>query len=131
MGIEGESLMGLGGGEEHVAMRIHILDLPAEPWQIAEMLEANDPFIKVAVDLELGLLAGGGEWHADCERALMEAGSRQENVWGGDWDPQKRLVRYESLINIRPRQGNFTTELADPKLRKHLSEIVLRLMDIR
>ena len=126
-----ERLVGTGGaGEEDVAMRIHLLDSPAEPWQVVEMLEAHAKFIKVAVDLEREVIAGGGEWHADCERVLIEAGSRQQDVWGGDWDPQRRLVRYESLINIRPRQENLVAELLDPALRERFSEIVLRIMDI-
>lgn len=131
MGTEGECVAGAGGAEEEVAMRIHLLDAPAEEWQIAEMLDAHGTFIKVAVDLEREVIAGGGEWHADCERVILEAGSQQQDVWGGDWDPQKRLVRYESLINIRPRQENFAAELLDPAARDRFSAIVVRLLDVR
>ena len=50
--------------------------------QIDEMLEAHGFYIKLAVDIERGILAGGGELHADCEAVLLEDGSRQENIWG-------------------------------------------------
>jgi hypothetical protein len=46
------------------------------------MLEELGIYIKLAVDVERNILAGGGEYHADCEEALLEDGSRQEDVWG-------------------------------------------------
>ena len=30
------------------------------------MLEAQGAYIKLAVDIERGIIAGGGEYHADC-----------------------------------------------------------------
>ena len=44
------------------------------------MLEELDPIIKLAVDVRRKLLAGGGQMHADCEAALIEDGSNQENI---------------------------------------------------
>jgi hypothetical protein len=43
--------------------------------------------IKLAVDVEKAILAGGGELHADCEEILLEDGSQQDNLWGADWYP--------------------------------------------
>lgn len=84
---------------------ILILRNTASADQIAALLETFGSYIKLAVDVEREIVAGGGELHADCEQALLEDGSRQDNIWGADWDPAG-LVRFESLINIRPRQGN-------------------------
>ena len=41
--------------------------------QLEEMLEILSSYIKLAVDIERGILAGGGELHADCqgERILL------------------------------------------------------------
>lgn len=33
-------------------------------------------------------------------------------------------LEYMSLINIRPRQGNMSREVKDPKLRNQIKEIV-------
>jgi hypothetical protein len=41
-----------------------------------EMLQVLGTYIKLAVDLERGILAGGGVLHADCEAVLLEDGSR-------------------------------------------------------
>lgn len=86
--------------------------------------------IKLAVDIEQEILAGGGELHADCEQVLLENGSLQENVWGADWYPEVRRVGFESLINIRPRQQNRSMEIKDPVLREKIEIIVRNLLEL-
>jgi hypothetical protein len=92
------------------------------------MLQALGTYIKLAVDIQRGVLAGGGTLHADCEAVLLEDGSRQEDVWGADWNPSAQQVTFESLINIRPRQNNPSLEILDPGVRERVAEIVQRLL---
>ncbi|BAB77114.1 asl7356 (plasmid) [Nostoc sp. PCC 7120 = FACHB-418] len=42
------------------------------------MLEEEKFYIKLAVDIERRILAGGGEMHYFCEQALLEDGSSQK-----------------------------------------------------
>ncbi|MGD1901571.1 MAG: DUF5674 family protein [Geitlerinemataceae cyanobacterium] len=105
-------------------MSIHIIRTQASPEQVAEMLTTLRIYIKLAVDIERETLAGGGEMHADCEEALLADGSQQRNIWGADWDPDEQLVRFESLINIRPSQNNRSMEIQDPDLRATVERIV-------
>jgi hypothetical protein len=56
---------------------IHILRKPSTPQQIQEMLQDLETYIKLAVDIERRILAGGGTLHADREAVLLEDGSRQ------------------------------------------------------
>ncbi len=93
------------------------------------MLEELDDYVKLAVDIEQGVAAGGGALHADCEAALLANGSKQENVWGADWIPQVREVRYESFINIRPRQNNPAMTILDPALRARVEAVVRNLFE--
>lgn len=58
----------------------------ATPEQFKEMLEALDVYIKLAVDIERGIAAGGGELHADCESVLIADGSKQEKHLGRGLD---------------------------------------------
>ena len=96
--------------------------------QVSEMLQTLGSYVKLAVDVERELVAGGGELHADCEQALIEDGSRQEDIWGADWDPAGE-VRFESLINIRPRQGNRSLVIQSRELRQRVERIVRRVFE--
>ncbi len=109
---------------------VHVIREPATPDQIAEMLEELENYIKLAVDVERGILAGGGALHADCEAALLDAGSQQKDIWGADWIPATREVRYESLINLRPLQGNRSMELTDEGLRGKVHDVTVRLLEV-
>ncbi len=93
------------------------------------MLAALKTYIKVAVDVERGVLAGGGEWHADCEQLLLKDGSRQEDVWGADWYPRSKHIAFEALINIRPRQNNRTMLIEDTALRNRVERIVRSIFE--
>jgi hypothetical protein len=96
--------------------------------QVSEMLQTLGSYVKLAVDVERELVAGGGELHADCEQALIEDGSRQEDIWGADWDSAGE-VRFESLINIRPRQGNRSLVIQSRELRQRVERIVRRVFE--
>lgn len=110
-------------------MTIHILTNAATREQLDEMLDALGTEIKVAVDVELGILAGGAELHADCEERLLDAGSRQEHVWGATWNAITGEVTYWSVINFRPRQGQRSPELVDDDLRARMEQVIRRVLE--
>ena len=67
--------------------------------------------IKGVVDIKKEIIALGGEWHMDANLVLIEDGSKQENLWGFNVylnKPKGKMVEYNSLINIRPKQGNMS-----------------------
>ena len=111
-------------------MPIVLVRSKANPEQIRSMLEMLGTYIKLAVDVERGILAGGGALHADCEAVLLEDGSRQESVWGADWVPSSRKVHFEALINLRPRQGNRSMRIEDPALQSRVEAVVRALLEI-
>ena len=92
------------------------------------MLKALETYIKLAVDVRREVLAGGGVLHADCEAVLLRDGSRQEDIWGADWIPDRELIVFEALINIRPRQGNRAMEIQDPAIRAQVETVARRLL---
>ena len=94
------------------------------------MREELETYIKLAVDVERDILAGGGEYHADCEEALLEEGSRQEDIWGADWYPESKTVGFVALINIRPQQNNRGIEIENPALRTKIETIIRRLLEV-
>lgn len=111
-------------------MKIHIIWQRATEKEIKEMLEELETYIKLAVDVERNILAGGGEYHADCEEVLLEDGSRQENIWGADWYSESRTVGFGALINIRPQHDNRGMEIENPKLRERIETFVRTLLEV-
>lgn len=103
---------------------IHVITDKATPDQMKEMAQYYELHIKVAVDVATGLLAGGGEWHADCEKALLEQGSTQENIWGGGYMLHTKTVDFYSLINIRPKQDNPDQDILSNEIRQQFEKIV-------
>jgi hypothetical protein len=86
---------------------------------------------KAVVDLGRRIMALDAEWHADLEVLLLEDGARQEDLWGINLFPGKGpqdFIVYESLINIRPAQQNFSMEITDGALRSKIAKVVAGLI---
>ena len=107
---------------------IYFIREKATPEQIKEMLQILQTYIKLAVDIDRGILAGCGAMHADCESVLLDNGSRQEFIWDADWDPSTQQVTFESLIKIRPRQNNPSMEILDSNIQAKVAEVTRRLL---
>lgn len=110
---------------------IHTIRVKATPEQLQEMLEEYraSQYIKLAVDIEQEIAVGGAEMHYQCEEVLLEQeGSNQWDVWGAGWYWQTREIRYDSMINRRPKQ-NRSDEVEDPELRQKIADIILKLFD--
>jgi hypothetical protein len=106
---------------------IHVLQEPATPGQILEMIQANRFYIKTVVDIHLQSLAGGGFMHSDCEAILLERGSQQRDLWGASWDPISQEISYESMVNLRPRQ-NRSMQIIDFTIRSQVQQIIYQLL---
>jgi len=109
---------------------IHVILGKATSLQIQEMAQYYELHIKVAVDLVTGVLAGGGEWHADCEKVLLGEGSKKENVWGGGYMLQTKAVDFYSHINIRPEQGNPDQDILSTDIRERFEKIVRERLEL-
>ncbi|MBI4395168.1 MAG: hypothetical protein HY583_03115 [Candidatus Omnitrophica bacterium] len=92
------------------------------------MLETLGNYIKVAVDISKGVLAGGGILHADCESVLIQDGSKQEDIWGADWFPENGKIRFEAMINIAPRRKNRSMEIQDQTIRNKVVDVIQTLL---
>ncbi len=106
---------------------VHLIRKPATTDEINSMLDTLTTYIKLAVDVQKEILAGGGEMHADCEEVLLEAGSLQQDIWGADWNPSIHAVEFQSLINIRPGINN-SMHVLDENLKDKIRLISERLL---
>jgi hypothetical protein len=87
--------------------------------------------VKAVVDVERNLMAVGGELHSDEEALLLEAGSRQRDLWGINFYPEVKgedWLEFDSMINLRPSQGNRSRGVDDPELRRRIASVVERLV---
>lgn len=100
--------------------------------QLAELVARFfTDMVKYVIDVERGIAAVGGELHADAEQLLLEDGSRQEDLWGANYYPDRGpegCVEFTSLINIRPSQGNRSMEIEDDEVRDRVRQLTHRLI---
>ena len=83
--------------------------------------------IKAVVDIKLNIVGIDAELHADIEQALIERGSSQYDLWGINLYPEMEgddFVEFDSMINIRPSQGNRSRDVQDEKTRSKIIDIV-------
>jgi Protein of unknown function (DUF5674) len=88
-------------------------------------------FVKAVVDVREGVMAIGGELHADEEASLLEQGARQVDLWGINIYPDRpaaERVEFDSMINVRPAQGNRSRSVDDPGLQRRIQDIIARLI---
>ncbi len=67
--------------------------------QVEQMLQTLGVYIKIAVDIEKGILAGEGRQHAECEAALLKNDSEQKDIWGADWIPFTQKMAWVRLLS--------------------------------
>src|SRR5216117_4507273 len=77
------------------------------------------------------LFRSGGELHSDEDAALIEHGSAQADLWGINLYPAEQgeaWLEFDSMINVRPSQGNRSRNVEDGALRELIRQIVTALV---
>lgn len=109
-------------------MEIQILQNQVTRKELAAMAAGQfGEWIKAVVDVERGIMAVGGELHADMEAVLLAQGSRQENVWGINLYPNQadeNWVEFNSMINVRPASGNRSRGVENPETQENIRSVV-------
>ena len=100
--------------------------------ELLKMAEAMfGDMVKAVVDIEKNMLVVDAELHADEEALLMEHGSDQNHLWGINLYPELEgddFVEFDSMINLRPSQGNRSRGVEDPEIRERIRSIVNELV---
>ncbi|MEA3296045.1 MAG: DUF5674 family protein [Patescibacteria group bacterium] len=97
----------------------------------------NNPFkevIKFVVDIENNLIALGGELHSDTAEELIEQGSDNRNLWGGNFYPLKEKaeekIEYTSLINIKPSQDSFSMDIENKDIILKINKVIEEFIEL-
>ena len=83
--------------------------------------------VKAVVDVEKHILVVDAELHSDQEAYLLQLGSQQENLWGINIYPELEIgerVEFDSMINLRPSQGNHSRGVENEDIQKKILDIV-------
>lgn len=105
-----------------------ILEAPLTRAELSKLAENfYGDMIKGVVDVEQELLALDAELHSDLEGMLLDEGSLQEDLWGINLYPEMEdedFLEFDSLINIRHRQGNRSRDVENEETREKIRAIV-------
>lgn len=85
--------------------------------------------VKAVIDVERELIAVDAELHSDLEALLLEDGSKQKSLWGINLYTEIQgddFVEFDSMINMRPSQGNRSRGVENEEMRKKIIEIVAK-----
>ena len=87
--------------------------------------------IKASVDLGNNRIAIWWELYVDEEEVLLEEWANQSNVWWinlylnkdkNDW------IEFDSMINLRPKDNNFSRGVDNPEIQEKIKNLVYRLI---
>ena len=107
---------------------MQILDNVVNVEQLKEIAEDSfGDLVKAVVDVNRELLAVDAELHSDLEAMLLEDGSHQDNLWGINLYPDLEgddFVEFDSMINLRPSQGNISRGVDSKETQRTIINIV-------
>lgn len=101
----------------------------AELSEMAEKMFGN--LVKAVVDVEKEIMAVNAELHVDLETKLLANDSKQENLWGINLYPEisgHDFIEFDSMINLKPAQGNRTRGVESAEIQEKIRRIVNRLV---
>ncbi|MCA9300985.1 hypothetical protein H6801_02875 [Candidatus Nomurabacteria bacterium] len=97
--------------------------------EIQEM--ANKMFgelVKADVDIVKKIVIIDMPMHYDGEQELLKNGSKQKDIWGINLYPEDygtdNFIEFDSMINIRPSQGNSSRDVLDADIRTKITDII-------
>lgn len=87
-----------------------------------------DELVKAVVDVKQRIVVVDAGLHADEEQFLLERGSHQVDLWGINLYPdsygEDDFIEFDSMINIRPAQGNRSRSVEDEKIQQAIRELI-------
>jgi hypothetical protein len=114
------------------AFHLHIVRRPRTRGErAAEAALGFGDMIKAVVDVQRGIMAIGAELHADEESSLLDDGSQQGHLWGINFYPNEsgdEWLEFDSMINVRPAQGNRSRGVDDDVTREAIRRVVHALV---
>ena len=106
---------------------MRILEKPVTITELKSIAENSfGEMVKAVVDVDRELVALDAELHSDLEALLLDNGSTQKNLWEINYYPELTagdFVEFDSMINMRPSQGNLSRGVEDEKIRRKIMAV--------
>ena len=107
-----------------------ILTQPISKSELRELAKACfGDLVKGVTDVDKGLVALDAELHSDLEAMLLAQGSEQNSLWGFNLYPEledEDFLEFDSLINIRPAQGNRSRGVEDGHIQQKIKDLMAK-----
>ena len=97
---------------------------PYSEEEIQKLAEEFETYIKTVIDIDREICSSGANRHFENEKILLDEGSLQSSLWGGGIDLKTLAIDNNSMINIRPNDGNNSNEIQDPKSREKFEDLM-------
>jgi hypothetical protein len=99
--------------------------------ELKEMSEKMfNNIVKAVVDVEQEIIVVDTMLHSDQEKHLLDQGCLQENLWGINLHPEffdsPEFVEFDSMINLRPGEGNRSRGVDNPRIQEKIRAIVAK-----
>ena len=91
--------------------------------EIDSLSEAFGTYIKTVIYVEQKICSAGARMHFENEQELLKIQSKQSDLWGGGLDLESNIIDFNSMINIRPNDGNNSNEIQDADKRRVFEEL--------
>ncbi len=109
-----------------------IIDSPQNKVELFNGIEPLEGgLVKGVIDIIQKKIALDAAMHVDLEQYMIELGSAQSDLWGFNLYPEiadESWLEYDSMINIRPRQGNRSRTIEDPELQQRIRDVINQLL---
>src|SRR3989338_1735929 len=116
-------------------MNIQILDFKINIEGVKKLANLwYGTMIKGTVDVELGRVALGGDYHVESSEMLTGSGSKFENVWGFNIRFEENpdgVLEFDSMVNIKPNFGNRSRGINNEEVTKKATEIIYKFIDLK
>ena len=93
-----------------------------------------ETMIKGTVDIRLGRVALGGDYHIESSEILSSSGSKFEDIWGFNIRFEEKkdgVLEFDSIVNIKPNFGNRSRGINNEEIIKKAREIIYKFINLK
>lgn len=111
---------------------IKVIKSPITKIELEEIAKGGfGDLVKAVVDINQKILALDGKLHTDEESLFLERRSKGKDLWGINLYPDKpesEWIEFDSIINLKPSQGNRSRGVENEEIRMKIKKIVEKLI---